>query len=310
MSRDCLRAWLIFRLSLGRLFRTRLIAFLIRVLFVTVVFIYCLPTARGVSGISNSKLVVPNTDTVAKGRMEIEPFMGFSTSHKAFGKNWKTSSLTGRNTNYELGLRLTAGVLSNLEMGFQIPFSIATDVTSPGGDITLGYNPKRKFGIGMGDIAFGVKWRFWEKQGFSLAALGGVALPTGEDNPPENRVPTGSGTTVVQTGIVFTGNWGRFSLDKSVVASTDTSSSAADDRYGINVDLGVQYLIGNFHPLIELNYLIEELPLDNAQKLSLSLGFTHELRPWLILVTGLQIDLTGRNTQRHLVYVLAWTFLV
>ncbi len=93
--------------------------------------------AFAVGGISNSKVVVPSTDTVPKKHVEIEPFFGL----RFVDDKDDTRRFGG-------GVRLTLGVLENLEAGLNLNY--------------LNYMDSRLIqnDINFGDIELGVKFRF------------------------------------------------------------------------------------------------------------------------------------------------------
>ena len=46
---------------------------------IPLILLFCIPDfSYGVGGISNSKVIVPSTDTVPKNRLEVEPFFSFT----------------------------------------------------------------------------------------------------------------------------------------------------------------------------------------------------------------------------------------
>jgi hypothetical protein len=261
-----------------------------------------------VSGLSNSKLVVVSAESVAEGKMEIEPSLTFTTSTHRFDSSWASQRLAGRESSYDIALRLTAGVVDTLEMGLAVPFVVVTGVDTAEIGVSAGSEPRAATGAGLGDMGWGLKWRFFEGDSLLIALLGGVTLPTGEHAPPGRRLPTGSGATVLESGLVLTASVGDLTLDTDVVAAIDTRRSASDGRLALVADFGVNYVIGKLRPAVELNYLLADLPEDHAHRISLSAGFTYTLRSWLVIVTGVQVDLLGRNAPKTLSYILAWTF--
>ena len=118
----------------------------------------------GVGGISNSKVIVPTTETVPKGQVEIEPFFLLGLT-----KN------RDRARRFGAGVRLTLGALHNLEIGSGVVYLDIRD---------LDFNLRN---VDFGGIAPGLKFRFLDEGDnipFSLAYQGGVFIPLdGADTP-------------------------------------------------------------------------------------------------------------------------------
>ncbi len=74
--------------------------------------LFCIPDfSYGVGGISNSKVIVPSTDTVPKNRLEVEPLFSFTKIDDAINSK-----------NYGFGNRFTYGFLESLEAGFNLNY--------------------------------------------------------------------------------------------------------------------------------------------------------------------------------------------
>ena len=100
--------------------------------------LFCIPDfSYGVGGISNSKVIVPSTDTVPKNRLEVEPFFSFTKIDDAFNSK-----------NYGFGSRFTYGFLDSLEAGFNLNYLQIED-----SDI-------QDSNADFGNIEAGVKYRF------------------------------------------------------------------------------------------------------------------------------------------------------
>jgi len=237
---------------------------------------------RAVGGISNSKVIVPSTDTVPKKRVEIEPFANFLFADDE--NNTKT---------YELGGRITYGLLSNIEFGVTFLF-----VTFEDDDlITTNTN------FGNFEPGFGIKWRFLEQQGndlfsFSLAYEGGVTIPIRSNE--ENWI-------FEPLGLILTKNFNeKFSMDNDVVLRI-----VEDESWGINSNLGLGYFITDwFQPVVEMGYVYENIDNQkNAHVLNVTGGFTAPLTDYATLIIGVTKNLVSEDTEDTLVITSALTLL-
>ena len=235
---------------------------------------------RAVGGISNSKVVVPSTDTVPKKRIEIEPFANFLFADDE--NNTKT---------YDLGTRFTYGLIDNIEIGATFFF-----VTFEDDDLI---NTDSNFG----NIEPGIKWRFLEQQGndlfsFSLAYEGGVTIPTSGSDEKWAFEPL---------GLVLTKNFNeKFSMDNDVVLRV-----VEDETWGIITNHGLGYFITDwFQPVVEMAYIYSNIDnQDNEHVLSVTGGFTAPLTDYATLIIGVTKDLVSENTDDTLVITSALTLI-
>ncbi len=109
-----------------------------------------------VGGISNSKIIVPNADTVPKKHFELEPFFAL-----VFADD------NDNTVGFDAGVRFTLGVLDNLEVGSNFGYLSIED-----SDVI---DTESNFG----NIEAGLKYMFideGEKFPFSLAYQGGITF--------------------------------------------------------------------------------------------------------------------------------------
>ena len=248
----------------------------------TVLPVYYSTNAFAVGGISNSKIIVPGTDTVPKKRVEIEPFANFLFADDE--NNTKT---------YELGARITYGLLSNIEFGVTFLF-----VTFEEDDlITANTN------FGNFEPGIGIKWRFLEQQGndlfsFSLAYEGGVTIPIRSNE---------GNWTFEPLGLILTKNFNeKFSMDNDVVLRI-----VEDELWGINSNLGLGYYITDWlQPVAEMGYVYENIDNQrNAHVLSVTGGFTANLTDYATLIIGVTKDLVSEDTEDTLVITSALSLI-
>ena len=194
---------------------------------IPILLIFCIPDySFGVGGISNSKVIVPSTDTVPKNRIEIEPFFSIAATDDPIDSR-----------NYGFGIRFTYGFLDNLEAGFNLNYLQIedSDIQDSNSD--------------FGNIEAGVKYRLLDQNKnfpFSVAYEGGVTFPTAGDDEPWVFEPI---------GLIITKNYtDKLSSDLDMVFGFDEN-----DNIGIVSNLGIGYYITKmFQPVVEVSYAYED----------------------------------------------------
>jgi hypothetical protein len=107
-------------------------------------------------------LVTDDTGTQGKGKFQVELFGEYSHD--------KEEGVTGKAT--ELSATFTYGIIDQVDIILNIPYQFlrAEDWEST------------EKADGFSDIAIEAKWRFYEKEGLSLAVKPGFTLPTGDED--------------------------------------------------------------------------------------------------------------------------------
>lgn len=234
--------------------------------------------SHAVGGISNSKIIVPSTDTVPKNHIEIEPFFNFSRTDDALDS-----------VSLGFGSRFTLGVLNNLEAGFNLNYLEIEDTD----DTDTEYD--------FGNIEVGLKCRLIDQNEsvpFSLAYQGGVTFPTGGDDQQWLFEPA---------GLIITRNYtDKLSSDLDLVISFDEK-----DTFGMVSNLGLGYYVTNqFQPVIETSYSYENpVSADDIHIINGTAGFTAPVNETLTVILGLTYDLFTENTDDELAVTAAFTFL-
>jgi len=232
----------------------------------------------GVGGISNSKVIVPSAESVPKKHIELEPFFSFEF-------------VDDRDNAFRFGggVRLTVGVLDNLELGVNINY-----LNHENSDLIDRVND-------FGDIEAGLKFRFLdqgEKYPFSLAYQGGVSFPTsGEDTP----------WFIEPGGLILTKNFSReLSMDADFVLAI-----VEDDGWSFISNIGFGYfLVPWFQAVIEGAYAYEDTEgEEGAQVVNITPGFTSPVTDWLTIIVGVTPDIYSKNTEKEVVITTAFTFL-
>ena len=88
-----------------------------------------------ISGISGSKLLVPDAGTVENGKFEFEPAISVYRAYNEFNSHGGRKSLNGFSETSSLDFRITLGVFDGTEIGTS--FSTALEGVSIGSKSTL-----------------------------------------------------------------------------------------------------------------------------------------------------------------------------
>lgn len=231
--------------------------------------------AFAVGGISNTKVIVPSTETVPSANFELEPF---------FGAVFADDSIDSKN--YEAGFRFTKGIFSNLEAGFNLVFLAIDD-----SDIT-------EADYEFGDISPGVKYRFYDTDLFSLAYQGGFTIPTSSGD---------SDWVFEPGGLILTSNFtDRLSLDVDGVFGFDENENVF-----VTSNAGLGYFVTDyFQPVVELNYIYENPDEGKSSDiLSVTAGFTANLNSFTTLIIGFSWDVVSDNADDSFAVTSALTLL-
>jgi hypothetical protein len=231
-----------------------------------------------VGGISNSKVIVPSTESVEKGRFELEPFFALVFVDDS-----------DDTVQFEAGARFTLGLLDTLEIGANVNYLTIVDSNLVNTDSDFG------------DTEAGLKYRFidqGEQFPFSLAYQGGVTFPTSGQDAQWVFEPGGLILTKD-----FTEN---FSMDADFVIAL-----VEDESFNIVTDLGLGYFVKSwFQPVIEAAYSFENPDVgDNIHVVNITFGLTSPMTDYLTIILGVTTDVHTENTDEQLALSAAFTFL-
>jgi hypothetical protein len=112
-------------------------------------------------------LITDDTGTQGKGKFEVEVSGQYDSDRETV--NGASLDSTGS----QIATTLSYGIIENVDLVLSLPYQWGK--AKEDGGVTL-YDEK-----GIADTIFEVKWRFYEKDGFSLALKPGVRIPTGND---------------------------------------------------------------------------------------------------------------------------------
>lgn len=120
------------------------------------------------SAFAGHPLVTDDTGTQGKGKGQVE--VGFSYF---YDKDKVDELTTLKSDGGDVGVGVTIGVLDTVDVVVGLPYAWYSVEEN---------NARIAREDGISDITFDVKWRFFEKDGWSLALKPGVSLPTGDED--------------------------------------------------------------------------------------------------------------------------------
>ena len=239
-----------------------------------------------ISGISNSKVVVPGAETVAVGIFEFEPAFESFASSSVWNSDGKLAELNINIVESSHGFRFTTGLIKNLEVGMILP----SDVSS---------------------LNFGLKWLFWNRNDLSVALQSGLNFDAaiGTFQKEEGR------GKVFGSGIVLTYEPGEnYSVDSDI--SVSFYSNDIDGQpvgHSGTFDIGASYrLLNNFYGVAEYNFkwiAFDNIKFDSKKGNGLA-GFTFNASQSAKVIMGLKYDIHGSNNPKGMKFIAAFTFLI
>ena len=229
-----------------------------------------------VGGLSNSKIIVLSTDTVPQMHVEVEPFFALE-----FEDDRDDTVRFGG------GLRVTPGLLENLEAGVNINYLNVED--------TQLIRAESDFG----DVEAGVKFRLLDEgRGvpFSLAYQGGVTFPLGDE----------ALWIVEPGGLILTKNFtDKFSMDADLVFGI-----IEYDSWSLVTDIGFGYFLTPWlQAVAEGAYAYEDPEAGGGISIiNVTGGFTATVAEWLTVIVGVTPDVYTKNADKLVAISIAFTF--
>ena len=111
-------------------------------------------------------LITDDAGTQGKGKFQLEVNGQYDSDKETVG------GVSVKSTGGQAGSTLSYGVIDNADLVLNVPYvwgKVKEDGVST-------YDEK-----GLSDVSFEVKWRFFEKDGLSVALKPGISFPTGND---------------------------------------------------------------------------------------------------------------------------------
>lgn len=112
-------------------------------------------------------LITDDTGTQGKGKFQIEVNSEFTYDKET------EEGLTIKETGGEVANVLSYGIVDNIDIVVSLPYQWTK--TKENGEIVSDEN-------GISDMSIEMKWRFFERDGLSLAFKPGIILPTGDED--------------------------------------------------------------------------------------------------------------------------------
>ena len=239
-----------------------------------------------ISGISNSKVVVPGTETVGVRVFEFEPAFDVFSSSNEWDSDGNQKTLDSLTTESSHGFRFTTGVKKNLEVGMILP----NDVSS---------------------LNFGLKWLFWNNNDLSIALQSGLNFDAANGKVLKKE---GWGK-VLGSGLIATYEPdGNYSVDSDFSFSFYSNDiDGQPTGHSGTFNIGASYsLTDNINGIVEYNFkwITFESEIFNAEKGNGLVGFTFYASESAKVIMGLKSDIHGSNNLKGNTFIAAFTFLI
>lgn len=259
--------------------------------------------------LSVTKLRAASPETVPEQRIEAGLLweMGWYGSH--FTGSGGSEDLDLLSTRSELGLRIVAGIFETrstaLELGFLLPVAFAWSEDSKTKVMTSA--------AGMGDLPFGIKYRFFSERLLSLAVGTSVTIPTGDE-----VAGLGTGYAQLAMGLLASSQPTRWlSIDANFSAGgtfgIDDEDKNTVPTWGLSHQFGLALLTPVLMPCLELVWRVNRTTGDAARSahfLAINLGLNIQVNDQVILMQGAQIDMAGSNRPKGAMWFMSFLFLI
>jgi hypothetical protein len=264
--------------------------------------------------LSVTKLRTVGPETIPEQRIEAGLLWQMGWYGSQFTGSGGSEDLDLLSTRAELGLRIVAGIFESgstaLELGFLLPVAFAwTKDPKPSADPTNA----TASAAGMGDLPFGIKYRFFSERLLSLAVGTSVTIPTGDE-----VAGLGTGYAQLAAGLLASSQPTRWlSIDFNFSAGGNLGVDDEDRNtvpsWGLSHQLGLALLTPVVMPCLELVWRVNRTTGDAARSahfLAINLGLNIQLNDKVILMQGAQIDMAGSNRPKGAMWFMSFLFLV
>jgi hypothetical protein len=228
-------------------------------------------------------LITDDTGTQGKGKFQVEVNGEFAHEDED-GQKADTT---------EVAAVLSYGALDNLDIILGVPFQLLR--VKEDGDTASE--------SGLSDVSIEVKWRFFEKEKFSLALKPGLSLPTGDDEKG-----LGSGKVNFSTFLIATGDFDPLSIHANLGYLRNEND--VDERKNLwHASVGAEYaameeltLVGNIG--IEQNTDRNV----NTHPAFILGGLIYSISEQVDIDFGIKAGLNDPETDYAILAGLAWRF--
>lgn len=254
--------------------------------------------------IEHEKINTADATTVDPGRFKMEGAFGYGSSDMTFNDNG-TAHSSGFASKHELALGLTAGLVKNLDVTIKMGYDwLENKGYDYDGDGIRG----PKTGSGFGDLDMSARYRFYQNsaENTEVAYIGGFTTPTGTDSD-NSELGTSQGYWTFNNMLAGSKDWGKWTANADIGFNLPFGEDKGNERGTILLDLAGGYqVLPWLQPELEMNYRQDMLAHeDNLEKLSMTAGLIMPVRKNLLIKTGIQQDIFGRNAAVATSYTLS-----
>jgi hypothetical protein len=233
-------------------------------------------------------LITDDTGTQGKGKFQLE-----LTGQYDWDKD-DAEGVSVKASGTEAAVTLSYGIVDNVDLVLSLPYLWGKEKED---DVTV-YDEN-----GIGDAALEVKWRLFEKEGFSLALKPGISFPTGDDEKGLGTGKIGGQIYLIATEEIgswaFHGNLGYI-----------RNENDADERKDVwHVSLAAQYEVIKDLTLVA-NIGMERNPDDEADDDPVFIigGVIYSINENLDVDLGVKCGLTDSETDVSALAGVAFRF--
>lgn len=245
------------------------------------------------SGFGAHPLITDDTGTQGKGKFQLE-------LNGEYGHDSESEvGVSSRETGGSLETVLSAGLIDSVDLVLAVPYKWSrvkeNDTVSTDTD-------------GLGDVSLELKWRFFEKNGFSLAFKPAVSFPSGNADKGLGTGKVGYGATLIATQ----------ELDPFAVhlnlAYSHTPFKLKEDRDANRRDIWHASIAGTAEVMeglqLAANVGLETNPdqTSNTPPVFCVAGAIYSVTEWLDVDLGVKVGLTKPETDVSLLAGLAVRF--
>jgi len=243
-----------------------------KLLFVITFILFSFNLFSQVGGISASKLVVINAETVPANKIEFEPSFGFNVS--------KNDSL---NMSSDFGFRFTYGLNSKTEIGIFIPLHLSS-------------------------VNWGIKYQTFNFNKLSLGMIAGIENALIVNNSKEGKIS--SLFTSYAGGIISTYQFNnKLSIDFSGQFQNHFEADKIDFNSFLNSEIG--YFVSDGLQLVTgLQYENHHILNTRENYFTINSGITVEKAKNFILVVNIPYQFKNKYTSQTIGFLMALTILI
>lgn len=234
------------------------------------------------SAFAGHPLVTDDTGTQGRGKMQVELGMSYF-----YDKGNADELTTDKTDGGEVAVGLTVGLFDTLDIVLGLPYAWYSRQEN---DVFIGHED------GLSDITLDFKWRFFEKDGWSLAVKPGIRFPTGDDNRG-----LGSGGTGLRVFLIATKETEPVTIHTNVgYTRQENTTEECKDIWHASIAAEVK-VIQNLKLLANIGVTRNPVYLSNNHPIFFLGGASYDLSEKITIDAGVKYGLTATETD--------WTML-